>query len=136
MKLEQWQVTTTQPGEHTGEVTIGVVGPCGAGKSTLVAGLRANGLRARHIAQEHSYVPDMWKRLTNPDILIYLDVSYENTVIRRKLDWTPGEYAEQLHRLRHARQYADLVVDTNLLNVMQVLMTVMEFINTTTHLQP
>ncbi len=63
---------------------IGVVGPCGAGKSSLVAGLKAEGFLVRHIAQEHSYVPDMWKRLSNPDILIYLDVSYENTILTAK----------------------------------------------------
>ncbi len=109
---------------------IGVVGPCGAGKSTLVAGLKALGFNARHIAQEHSYVPDMWKRITNPDILIFLDVSYNNTASRRKLDWTIAEYDEQLRRLRHARQFADLVVDTNPLDISQVLDTVIRFIDT------
>jgi hypothetical protein len=33
------------------------------------------GYQARHITQEHSYVLDMWKKLVNPGILIYLDVS-------------------------------------------------------------
>ena len=108
---------------------VGVVGPCGAGKSSLVAGLQAHGVRGRHIAQEHSYVPDMWKRLTNPDILIFLEVSYENTVRRRKLDWTAAEYSEQLGRLWHARQHADLVLDTNPLTVDQVLNTVLAFIH-------
>ncbi len=110
---------------------IGVVGACGAGKSSLVAGLKAHGYLVRHIAQEHSYVPDMWKRLTNPDLLIYLDVSYENTVLRRKLDWTYEEYTEQLRRLRHARQYADLNLDTNSLNLEQVLVAVLSFIKST-----
>ena len=109
---------------------VGVVGACGAGKSSLVAGLQARGIRVRHIAQEHSYVPDMWKRLTHPDILIFLEVSYENTVLRRKLDWTEAEYAEQLHRLRHARLNADLVLDTNSLTVSQVLEAAMAFIDT------
>lgn len=109
---------------------MGVVGACGAGKSSLVAGLQARGIRVRHIAQEHSYVPDMWKRLTHPDILIFLEVSYENTVLRRKLDWTEAEYAEQLHRLRHARLNADLVLDTNSLTVSQVLEAAMAFIDT------
>jgi len=111
---------------------IGVVGPCGAGKSSLVAGLHAQGYTVRHIAQEHSYVPDMWKRLTDPDILIYLDVSYENTVIRRRLDWTVAEYDEQLRRLRHARQHASLVLDTNPLTVVQVLDQAVLFIKTFT----
>lgn len=110
---------------------IGVVGPCGAGKSSLVVGLKAQGYLVKHIAQEHSYVPDMWKRLSNPDILIYLDVSYENTIRRRKLDWTFEEYTEQLRRLRHARQHADLYLDTNPLTLEEVLYTVLSFIKST-----
>jgi deoxyadenosine/deoxycytidine kinase len=100
---------------------IGVVGACGAGKSSLVAGLQEHGFTVRHIAQEHSYVPDMWQRLTNPDVLIYLEVSYPHTIERRKLDWTYQEYAVQLHRLRHARQHANLRIDTNPLTQQQVL---------------
>ena len=107
---------------------IGVVGPCGAGKSSLVSGLKSNGFLPRHIAQEHSYVPDMWHRLTNPDVLVYLEVSYENTIVRRKLDWTLAEYQEQLRRLNHARQHADLVVDTNRLTVDGVLQAVVAYI--------
>jgi deoxyadenosine/deoxycytidine kinase len=111
---------------------IGVVGACGAGKSSLVAGLQQHGYAVRHIAQEHSYVPDMWKRLTNPDVLIYLEVSYPNTIARRKLDWTYQEYAEQLHRLRHARQHADLRIDTNPLGVQQVLEAALIYIKSAT----
>lgn len=118
-------------GEIMAGLIIGVVGPCGAGKSSLVASLKARGFTARHIAQEHSYVADMWKRLTNPDILIFLEVSYENTILRRKLDWTSGEYTEQLRRLRHARQYADLVIDTNQLTLAQVIETAIAFIQNT-----
>ncbi|MBN2147019.1 MAG: hypothetical protein JW726_06505 [Anaerolineales bacterium] len=86
------------------------------------------GIQARHIAQEHSYAPAMWQRITNPDLLIYLDVSYENTLQRRRLDWTPAEYAEQLHRLRHARQHADIFVDTNPLTPTEVLQKVLDFL--------
>lgn len=110
---------------------IGVVGPCGAGKSSLVAGLNRHGYTVRHIAQEHSYVPDMWERMTNPDILIYLKVSYENTVVRRKLDWTIEEYTEQLQRLKHAIQHADLMVDTNSFTVDEVLSTVISYLEST-----
>lgn len=108
---------------------VGLVGPCGAGKSTLSAALKPYGINARHIAQEHSYVPDMWKRITNPDILIYLHVSYQNTVVRRKLDWTYEEYLEQLRRLSHALQHADLFVDTNSKSIEEVLQTVLIFLN-------
>ena len=108
---------------------IGVVGPCAAGKSTLTRELKARGYLARHIAQEHSYVPDMWLRLTNPDVLVYLAVSYPLTVQRRKLDWTLEEYAEQIHRLRHARQYANITIDTDPLSASEVLDRVIEYIN-------
>jgi deoxyadenosine/deoxycytidine kinase len=121
-------VIITLSGEKRDEMIIGVVGPCGAGKSSLVRGLKAQGYLVRHIAQEHSYVSDMWKRLTNPDILIYLEVSYENTILRRKLDWTFEEYTEQLRRLRHARQHADLLLDTNPLTFEEVIATVLSFI--------
>jgi ATPase subunit of ABC transporter with duplicated ATPase domains len=107
---------------------IGVVGPCGAGKSTLTASLKKYGYNARHIAQEHSYVPAMWQRITNPDKLIFLDVSYELSKFRRKLNWTEAEYAEQHHRLRNARQHADLYIDTNNLTPEQVLARVLAFL--------
>lgn len=66
-------------------------------------------------------MPDMWQRITHPDFLIYLQVSYANTLRRRRLNWTEAEYAEQLHRLRHARANADLVVETDPLTEQGVL---------------
>jgi hypothetical protein len=110
------------------KLLIGVVGPCAAGKTTLVSSLRQAGFEVRHIAQEHSYVADMWKRLTNPDILVYLHVSYPLTLIRRNMDWTEREYAEQLHRLRHARQFADFYVDTDSISSQEVFNLVLQFI--------
>jgi guanylate kinase len=100
---------------------IGVVGPCGSGKSTLIAGLEKCGHRCRHIAQEHSYVKTMWQKLTNPDVLIFLECSYENSTLRRKLNWLPADHEEQLRRLSHAREHADIVIDTNLLTPGEVL---------------
>jgi hypothetical protein len=55
---------------------IAVVGPCASGKSLLVQALRARGYNTREVAQEHSYVPTMWQRITQPDLLVYLDVSW------------------------------------------------------------
>jgi GTPase SAR1 family protein len=107
---------------------IGIVGPCASGKTTLTAGLKLNGYDARPIAQEHSYVPTMWQRLTNPDILIYLNVSYPLTIERRRLDWTDKEYAEQLHRLRHAHEHADLRIDTDHLTPQGVLGQALAFL--------
>lgn len=107
---------------------IGIVGPCTSGKSTLIAGLAPLGYRTRHIAQEHSYVKDMWQRLTNPDILIFLDVSYATSCLRRKLDWQAADWQEQQNRLSHARLHADLVLDTEVLSAEQVLGQVIKFV--------
>ena len=111
----------------TSKLLIGVVGPCASGKSTLIAGLIRLGYRTRHIAQEHSYVKDMWQRLTNPDILVFLDAAYLTTCQRRKLDWTEADWQEQQHRLRHARENADLYLDTDRLSAEEVLERVVEF---------
>jgi hypothetical protein len=111
---------------------VGVVGPCASGKTTLTTGVNLSGYNARHIAQEHSYVPTMWQRLTNPDILIYLHVSYPLTIQRRKLDWTEKEYTEQLYRLRDAREHANLFIDTDNLTQSEVLMQTLSFLESFT----
>ena len=114
------------PGHH--KILIGVVGPCGSGKSTLVSGLTGEGLFGRHIAQEHSYVPNMWKRITNPDFLVYLHASYETCTQRRKLNWTNEDYLEQLRRLLHARDHADLMIETDFLSPAEVLSKLIEYL--------
>jgi hypothetical protein len=108
---------------------IGVVGPCGSGKSTLVAGLEKHGYSCRHIAQEHSYVKYMWKHITNPDVLIFLECSFENSTTRRKLNWLPADHEEQLRRLSHAHEHANLIIDTNLLNPDEVLTLALNYLN-------
>ena len=107
---------------------IGVVGPCSSGKSTLIAELKSYGLRTRHIAQEHSYVKDMWRRLTNPDILIYLHVSYPIAQQRRKQSWTENEYETQVKRLRHAREHTDFHLDTDNKTPAQILTETINFL--------
>jgi len=107
---------------------IGVVGPCKAGKSTLIAGLQQLGYQARQIAQEHSFVPDMWQRLTKPDVLIYLDVSYHNTIERSNIHWTPADHHAQQARLEHARQHADLYIDTDDLTAEEVFVQVRRYL--------
>lgn len=110
---------------------IGVVGPCGAGKSTLTAALDSLGYLTRHIAQEHSYVKDMWQRITNPDVLIFLQASFPVTRQRKNkmLNWTEADYQEQQRRLAHAREHADLLIDTDTLSIQEVLERVLASIN-------
>ena len=111
---------------------IGIVGPCGSGKSTLTAALDSLGYSTRHIAQEHSYVKDMWKRITNPNVLIFLQVSYPISQQRRPMNWTEADYSEQQRRLSHAREHADLYLDTDGLSVNEVLERVLDFVRART----
>jgi ABC-type Mn2+/Zn2+ transport system ATPase subunit len=127
-------MTTTDPhrsGQRSktpSERLIGIVGPCGAGKSTLEAGLKARGYHARAIVQEHSYVPYMWQRLTNPDLLIFLQASCSVGARRRQLNWTEAEWQEQQRRLGHARQHANFYLDTDTLGAEEVLRIVVKFL--------
>lgn len=108
---------------------IGIVGPCSAGKSTLAEALKKRGYVVRHIAQEHSKVPDMWKRLGNPDFLIYLDVSYQVSMHRRPLNMSAAEFAEQETRLRNAFSEADLYIHTDGLSPQEVLERVENYLS-------
>jgi len=111
---------------------VGIVGPCTSGKSTLINNLRQQPLvghfNLRHIAQEHSYVQTMWKVIGKPTWLIYLDVSYPESLRRKNLNWTEAEYLEQIRRLQDARQHADFYLHTDGLNPQQVAEKVMTFL--------
>jgi deoxyadenosine/deoxycytidine kinase len=107
-----------------------VVGPCGTGKSALVEALRARGFNARSCAQEHSHVPDMWQRLSRPDLLIYLDAEAPTISERlRRDDFTGRVLAEQRQRLSHARQHCHLYIQTEGKTEAQVLTEVLRFLD-------
>ncbi len=108
---------------------IGVVGPCGSGKSTLIAGLKKYGYTCRHIAQEHSYVQAMWQIISKPDILVYLEASFPVSTARRKLDWQAKDHSEQLRRLAHAREHAHLIINTDNVTADEVLQKVLDFLH-------
>jgi len=108
------------------DLRIVIVGPCGAGKSSLADGLAARSFHARQITQEHSYVPNMWQLLSKPDILIYLDASFESCDQRKRLDWSPKDHAEQNRRLAHARQHCDIYLLTDALTLEQILQSVLQ----------
>jgi hypothetical protein len=107
---------------------VAVVGPCAAGKSVLVGALRAQGINAREVAQEHSYIPDMWLRITGPDVLVFLDVSLEQSRRRRPTDVTEAAWKELGHRLEHARSHADVLIQTDGLAPEEVLERVVAFL--------
>lgn len=111
--------TTTSAQDDT-PFTIGLVGVCGAGKSELARRLRRRGYHVRHIAQEHSFSPTMYRRRRTPDILIYLHATFPTTIERKGFHWHESEYQEQLRRLEHARQHADLVIHTDALTPEEV----------------
>ncbi len=114
----------------TNKPLVGVVGPCGSGKSTLIAALEKRGYPCRHIAQEHSCVKDMWKRISNPDVLVFLQASFPVCTARRQLNWNDADFAEQQRRLAHALQHANLVVDTDTLSPDEVATRVLDFLET------
>ena len=100
---------------------VAIVGPCSAGKTTLGQALKEAGYTVRQPTQEHSLVPDMWRRLSKPDVLIYLDVNYENALRRRPhQDGGAERVADQNKRLAHAREHCDLYIDTNGLTLEEV----------------
>ncbi len=108
--------------------TLGVVGPCSAGKSTLVRALTERGYVARHIAQEHSFAPRMWQQIAHAEVLIYLDVSYAVAQRRRPMDWQPADLEEQRRRLAHARAHCDLYLATDDLTIDEVRQRVLAFL--------
>lgn len=122
-------ISETEQPQDPHRPLIGIVGPCGAGKTSLASSLEQHGWRARAIAQEHSYVKDMWLRLTKPDILVFLQASCLVGGQRRQLNWNQAEWDEQQRRLEHARQHADIYLDTEVLNMDEVLEVVLEFLH-------
>ncbi len=109
---------------------IAIVGPCASGKSTLAELLRQQGYHARQVVQEHSYVPDMWQIFGGPDLLIFLDASFNTCSRRKPLDWRESDYREQRNRLTHARQHCDVYIQTDTLNPEEVLAIALRAIET------
>ena len=120
------QDTLEGNGKTLQQPLIAVVGPCAAGKTTLIDGLVEQGYRARQIAQEHSYVPRMWQILTQPDILIYVDAGFESCTERKQLNWSRTDYERQTERLAHARQHCDIYLDTEGISAQKALERALE----------
>ena len=118
---------------HTGaefDEHVVVVGVCGAGKTTLVRGLLRLGYPARVCAQEHSYVPSLFRRCGRPRALVFLHASLP--VVRRRLNvtWDEQVLVEQQARLGLAHNECDCFLNTDPLTIAQVLHATMRFLET------
>jgi hypothetical protein len=92
-----------------------VVGHCAAGKSTLVAGLRALGYDATICGQEHSEIHDLWRH-GEPDLVVALTIDLETVRARRGDDWPAAIFAAQEARLADAIAHAHLALDSGRLD--------------------
>jgi nicotinamide riboside kinase len=106
---------------------IVVVGPCAAGKSTLVSALRALGYDAHVSGQEHSEIAMFWQHL-QPDVLIALDVDITAVRDRRGDSWPEWLHDLQVRRLAAASRAADLTIDTTMLSTQAMIAHVVAFL--------
>ncbi|MEA3309111.1 MAG: hypothetical protein U9Q70_06335 [Chloroflexota bacterium] len=110
---------------------ISIVGPCSAGKSELARRLRAVGYRVKEVRQEHSGVPTLWRQFSPPDCLIYLDVDPQVAAQREGLERPSSWWAEEREvRLVHAREHADLYINTSVLMLEEIFEQALGFLDT------
>lgn len=72
-------------------------------------------------------MPGMWRRLTNPDFLIYLDAELSTIERRRRIGWGERHLADECLR-HHARQHCDLYLPTDDLTEEEVLERAVDFL--------
>src|ERR671921_2152538 len=106
---------------------IVVVGPCAAGKSTLVTSLRALGYDAHVSGQEHSEIATLWQH-SQPDVLIALDVDISAVRDRRGDSWPEWLHDLQVRRLAAASRAADVAIDTSKLSTRAVVARVVAYL--------
>ena len=106
---------------------IVVVGPCAAGKSTLVAALRELGYDAHASGQEHSEIAMLWQH-SHPDVLIALEVDISAVRERRGGSWPEWLHDRQVRRLAAASRAADLAIDTTVLSPQTVVDRVVAYL--------
>jgi shikimate kinase len=100
---------------------IVVVGPCAAGKTTLVSNLGRLGYNIHSCAQEHSSVPRLWQVRCHAEVLLYLDAELETIAQRQnRTDWTMTRLGAQRARLADARKHCDFYLRTDHLTREQV----------------
>jgi hypothetical protein len=71
----------------------------------------------------------MWQRITNPDLLVFLDCSIATTRARRRdREFQAWILEEERHRLRHAREHCDFYVETDELTPDEILSRTVAFL--------
>ena len=106
---------------------IVVVGPCAAGKSTLVSALRGLGYDAHVSGQEHSEIVTLWQH-SQPDVLIALEADITAVRDRRGDSWPEWLHDLQVRRLADASRAADLSIDTTTLSIQAVIARVVAYL--------
>jgi cytidylate kinase len=106
---------------------IVVVGPCAAGKSTLVTALRELGYDAHASGQEHSEIAMLWQH-SHPDVLIALEVDISAVRDRRGGSWPEWVHDRQVRRLAAASRAADLAIDTTAISPQTVVDRVVAYL--------
>jgi shikimate kinase len=127
-RLNEWTRVKPRVFLLSNEMKIGIVGPCAAGKSTLAGNLVGRGYDAHAIAQEHSQVQTMWRQMTNPDLLVYLDASLTTICARLNVNWEQSYIDEQVRRLGDARAHSRFAIVTDDLSREQVADRVIEYL--------
>ena len=107
---------------------IVVVGPCAAGKSTLVRALKLHGHDAYVCAQEHSEIATLWNH-QRPQLMIALSVNLESIRTRRDGQWPRRVYEAEVRRLRDAFEHADVVIDTSDKSANEVVNVALTYLN-------
>ena len=115
------------PAAATESRKIVVVGPCAAGKSTLVSALRGLGYDAHVSGQEHSEIATLWQH-SQPDVLIALDADIAAVRDRRGDSWPEWLHDLQVRRLAAAARAADLAIDTTKLSTDAVVARVVAYL--------
>ena len=105
------------------DFSIGVVGNCASGKTTLVRGLTGLGYRAINIPQEHSVAPRFWRKL-NVDFLVFLSCTLQTARQRRSIAWGQERLDAQAEKLVDARARCQLHLPTDDLDIDEVLRAV------------
>jgi hypothetical protein len=70
----------------------------------------------------------MWRAISNPDVLIYLDAELSTIQERQLGPWTESHLEQLHHRLRHARAHCDFYLATDGLTEDEVGRLIVEFL--------